>query len=312
MTGVRFLAVLLFLPLAAASAAPPDSPAAARERLSVRVEKGIPFATVGGEALRLDLARPTTGGPYPGLLLLHGGAWRVGSRADLSTPGTDAAGRPTPSLIEAIAAHGYVVASASYRFAPKYPFPAQLEDARAALRFLRANAKTYHLDPAKVAAGGFSAGGHLALLLGLADPAAGNDAAEPADPAGRVQCVVSFFGPTDQHLYAATPGHEDAYMVPLLGKACKTDPTVYERASPITYVSKDDPPVLMVHGTADVVVPIIHSERLLKKLHDAGVTAELVTVPGAGHPLAAPGPAWVSRATPATVRFLDEHLKGKK
>jgi dipeptidyl aminopeptidase/acylaminoacyl peptidase len=98
-------------------------------------------------------------------------------------------------------------------------------------------------------------------------------------------------------------------MVPLLGKACKTDPAVYKRASPIEYVTKDDPPVLMIHGTADFVVPIIHSERMLKKLQDAGVTAELITVKSEGHGWA--GPVAV-KTTQDALKFLDEHLKGKK
>ena len=178
--------------------------------------------------------------------------------------------------------------------------------ARAAVRFLRRNATTYDLDPDRVGAGGFSAGAHLALLLGLADPPADPD---PDAPSSRVQAVVSFFGPTDLSRYAASPGLEDAYMVPWLGKACKTDPAVYRRASPIEHVSADDPPVLMLHGTADVVVPILHSERLRDKLRAAGVTAELVTVKGEGHGWFGPTEA---KTTRDAVKFLDEHLKGKR
>src|SRR6185437_3496931 len=108
--------------------------AADAPKLPVKVKRDIVYSTVGADKLRLDMAAPTSGGPYPAVLLLHGGAWKVGSRADLSrsSPGT-------PSVIEQVAARGYVAVSASYRLAPKHKFPAQIEDARTAVRFLRAN-----------------------------------------------------------------------------------------------------------------------------------------------------------------------------
>ncbi|HEY3787273.1 MAG TPA: alpha/beta hydrolase [Urbifossiella sp.] len=281
-----------------------DSPAL----LPVKVEKNIVYSTAGGDKLMLDLAAPTEGGPYPAVIMLHGGAWSMGSRADLSRRGKDDDGKPGPSVIEQVAARGYVAVSPSYRLAPKHKFPAQIEDARTAVRFLRANAKKYNLNPEKIAASGFSAGGHLALLLGAADKSSFENREYP-DESSRVQCVVSFFGPTDLSLYAASEGIEDAYMVPLLGKACKTDPSVYKRASPIDYATKNFPPVLMIHGTADVVVPIIHSERLLKKLQEAGVSAELIVVKGEGHGWTGPIAAKTMRDA---IKFLDEQLKGKK
>ncbi|MBX9625478.1 MAG: alpha/beta hydrolase [Gemmataceae bacterium] len=296
MKSARWL--VLFGAVAVASALPAAEPD--RAAPAVRVTKNVTYATAGGEDLKLDLAVPAGQGPHPAVVLFHGGAWRYGSRADLSRrlPGDD--GKPAPSVIEAVAARGYVVASVGYRLAPKHKFPAQLDDARAAVRFLRENAAQYRLDPDRVGAGGFSAGAHLALLLGLTDPPAG----EP-----RVRAVVSFFGPTDLSRYAATPGIEAAYMVPWLGPAVRTDPAVYRRASPIAHASADDPPVLLVHGTADLIVPILHSEMLLDKLRAAGVTAELLTVKGEGHGWFGPVAA---DTTAAAVRFLDGHLKGEK
>ena len=283
----RLLALAAVVLLAAA--APADPPAAP----AVKVTRGVTFATHGGEALQLDLAAPAAGGPYPAVVLFHGGAWRLGTRAQIGW------------VIEALAAQGYVVASASYRLAPKHQFPAQLDDVRAAVRFVRANAKTYNADPEKVAVGGFSAGAHLAMLAAF-DPRP----PAPDAPGLGARCVIDFFGPTDLSLYGRSPGLEDGYMVPFLGKACKTDPEVYRKASPVTFASKAVPPVLMVHGTADILVPIIHSERLLEKLTAAGATAELVTVPGTGH---GPwGPEQAATGIAATVRFLDAHLKGAK
>ena len=145
-------------------------------------------------------------------------------------------------------------------------------------------------------------------MLGTADKNSFENTEYP-EQSSRVQAVVSFFGPSDLSLYGASEGLEDAYMVPLLGKACKTDASVYKKASPIEYVTKDDPPVLMIHGTADFIVPIIHSERMLKKLQDAGVTAELISVKGEGHGWTGPVAAKTNRDA---IKFFDEHLKGKK
>jgi acetyl esterase/lipase len=266
-------------------------PAPARPDADVKVTRAVTFATVGGETLQMDVAAPAAGGPYPAVVLFHGGAWRFGTRAQLAW------------VIEALAAKGYVVASASYRLAPKHQLPAPVDDVRAAVRFVRANAKTYNADPDKVAVGGFSSGAHLAMLAAF-DPAAPPAGEQPLG----AKCVIDFFGPTDLSLYAKHPDTEDAFMVPFLGKACKTDPDVYKRASPITLAAKGVPPVLLVHGTTDIVVPILHSERLHEKLVAAGVEAELVTVPGTGH---GPwGPAQAASGMAAAVRFLDRHLKG--
>ncbi|HJZ59783.1 MAG TPA: alpha/beta hydrolase [Gemmataceae bacterium] len=296
------LAATAALPVSAADppVAPAPRPAAAQpppQLLPLQSERDITYATIDGQKLQLDITRPKDGGPYPCIVCLHGGAWKLGSRRDVS------------SFADAVAARGYVVAAVSYRLAPKYKFPAQIEDARTAVRFLRANAKTYNLDPTRIGAVGFSAGAHLALLLGVADKAAELNGTLYLEQDGRVQCVVSFFGPTDLSLYAASPGLVDAYMVPLLGKEVKTDPKLYKRASPIEYVTKDAPPILMIHGTFDLVVPIIHSERMLEKLRDVGVTAELIKVPGEGHGWSGPT---MARTTEDAVKFLDAHLKGKK
>jgi acetyl esterase/lipase len=283
---------------------------AAEPETSVRIEKGITYATVDKEKLLLDIAIPPGDGPFPCIVMLHGGAWQGGSRKDFSVGYKDKNGKVSPSWIETVAGKGYVAAAVSYRLAPKFKFPAMIEDARSAVRFLRANAKAYKIEPKDFGAVGFSAGGHLALLLGLCDKSAGFDVGENLDQSGQVQCIIDFFGPTDLSLYAASAGLEDGYMVPFLGKECKTDPNVYKKASPITYVSKNAPPILILHGTLDFIVPIKHSETLLKALKDAGTTAEMITVPLAGHG------GWdkgeMEKATTAAFKFLEANLKGKK
>jgi acetyl esterase/lipase len=277
---------------------------------SISIEKGITYTTVDKEKLLLDIAIPPGDGPFPCLVLLHGGAWQGGSRKDFTVGSKDKNGKMSPSWIETIAKKGYVAAAVSYRLAPKFKFPAMVEDSRAAVRFLRANAKKYKIEPKEFGSVGFSAGAHLALLLGVCDKSAGFDVGDNLAESGQVQCVVDFFGPADLSLYAASTGLEDGYMVPFLGKECKTDPNIYKKASPITYVSKNSPPILLLHGTIDFIVPIKHSETLLKSLKDAGATAELITVPFAGHG------GWnasdMGKSTTAAFQFLDAHLKGKK
>ena len=275
----------------------------------MNVERGVLYDTIDQYKLYLDIAMPKEGGPYPCVVLFHGGAWRGGSRKEISEGYKRKDGRVEPSALEDIAARGYVAVAPSYRLAPKFQFPAQIQDARAAVRFLRANAKEYGIDRDKFAAAGFSAGGHLALLLGLADKVEGWDAGGNLEQSSRVQCVVDFFGPADLSLYAVSPALEDAYMVPVFGKACKTDPDVYKKASPITYVSKTAPPTLIIHGTFDLIVPIIHSENLEKKLKDAGAKVEMITVRGEGHGWTGPT---LTRTVNDALKFLDANLKGKK
>lgn len=309
------LGLAAFTSTIAAPSATPEAPKAKApeaipEPLAVKVERNVHYDTLDDQKLLLDVAMPKDGGPHPCVVLFHGGAWRGGSRKDLSVGDKDRNGKITPSLIEEVAARGYVAVAPSYRLAPKFQFPAQIQDARSAVRYLRANAKNYGIDRDRIAAAGFSAGGHLALLLGLAEKVDGWDAGANLDQSSRVQCVVDFFGPADLSLYAVSPAVEDAYMVPVFGKACKTDAEIYKKASPVTYVSKTAPPVLIFHGTFDFIVPIIHSETLQKKLKDAGATAELITVNGEGH-------GWngktLARTTNDALKFLDANLKkGKK
>jgi acetyl esterase/lipase len=277
---------------------------------AITIERNVLYSTAGGEKLYLDIAIPPGEGPFPCVVLFHGGAWTGGSRKDLSTGSKNKDGTTNPSWIEQLAEHGYVAASVGYRLAPKHKFPAMIEDARSSVRFLRAHAKTYKINPEKFGAIGFSAGAHLSLLLGLCDSQVGFDVGNHLDQSGRVQCVVDFFGPTDLSLYSTSPDIVEGWLVPVFGKECKTDPKVYEKASPLSYVCKDAPPILILHGTIDVVVPIKHSDVLKKALTNAGCSVEMVTVSFAGH--GGWGDRDMRKARDATLKFLDKHLKGTK
>jgi len=277
-----YSAALLFLFAPAAGA----DPTPLLTKSEVRLVRNIPYATAGGETLKLDLAVPRTPGPHPVVVCLHGGAWKYGDRNELSRIPLDPELAKTSngmSMIENLAARGFAAATVSYRFAPKDPFPAPLEDCKTAIRFLRAKAKEYDLDGSRVAALGFSAGGHLAALLGLTDKSAGFDGTLYPEQSSKVNCVVDLFGPADLTLYAGSEGINNAFMVPLLGPAAKSGTEAHKKASPVTYVKKNAPPFLVVHGNADLIVPIIHSERLVAKLKEAGDHVEYVTVNGKGH-----------------------------
>jgi acetyl esterase/lipase len=278
---------------------------------AVAIERDVVYATIDGQKLLLDLARPATPGPHPCVVCLHGGAWKWGSKKDLSRPPQffDVDSKPAKkSLIERLAAQGYVAASVEYRLAPKHQFPAQIIDAKTAVRFLRTNANRYDVNPDRIAALGFSAGGHLAALLGTTDSDAGFDGDQYREVSSRVQCVVDFFGPTDLTLYTESESVEKAWMKPLLGTSYSTKPEVYRKASPTEYVSKDDPPFLILHGTADVIVPIIHSERFSAKLKAVGVPVEFVSVDGKGHGWDDPTNSTMNTVT----RFLALHLRANR
>jgi acetyl esterase/lipase len=303
---MRPLAVLLILAPAAVAADAPSAKLLDKSQISVR--KGIVYTSARGETLRLDLAVPKTPGPHPLVVCLHGGAWKFGDRSELSrTPLDPELNKMSHglSMIEGLAARGFAAATVDYRNVPKCTFPAPLEDCKTAVRFLRAKAKEYDLDGSRVAALGFSAGGHLAALLGLTDSSAGFDGTAYSDQSSKVNCVVDLFGPTDLTLYAGSEGINRGFMIPLLGAKAKESTELHRKASPLTYVTKDAPPFLVIHGNADVIVPIIHSERLVSKLKESGASCEFVTVNWKGH-------GWsgdAARQTTETVtKFLREQL----
>ena len=248
----------------------------------------VAYGEAGGEKLYLDVAAPKptaeAKGPFPCVIGLHGGAWRGGSRKDLSQPIAWADfGVQARSFLEDVASRGYVAVSVGYRLSPAHKFPAHIQDVKAAVRYLRAHAKELNIDPDRVGVVGFSAGGHLAALLGTTDKTAGFDTAADGEFPSSVKCVVDFFGPSDLSLYAETPGIEKAFMYPLLGGTFDKQPELFRKASPLEYVSKASVPFLIFHGTADFVVPYVHSSRLHAKLKAAGVPSDLVPMKGRSH-----------------------------
>ena len=226
----------------------------------------------GDIQLKLNLARPTGEGKNrPCIVAIHGGAWRAGNREQLDT------------LVQELAKQGYVAATVSYRFCPKDRFPAQVEDCAAAVRFLRANADKYGIDPTRFGAIGFSAGAHLSMMLGVLDCADGFGicGTDPKD-SGKVQAVVSFFGPT---LLCAPdiPQQSKGLVAEFVGP----DPEGLEDrlrvASLLTYITPGDAPTLMFQGTKDPLVPDTQPGLLLEAMSKAGVAGRAEIIAGAGH-----------------------------
>jgi len=257
----------------------------------------LAYHRAGDVELKLDLAAPTEGdGPFPAVVVIHGGAWRTGNKRG-----------NRPALAE-FARRGYVAISPQYRHCPRDVFPTQLHDLKAAVRWLRVHATEYRVDPDHIGAMGFSAGGHLSMMLGVTGPEDGLEGdAPPGSPSSRVQAVVNYFGPTD---FSAPPISEFArgLAIDFLGASPADKPEVAVRASPVTFLSRDDAPILTFHGTRDPLVPPDQARRLAAGMARAGVAGRTELLVGAGH-------GWfgaeMKRTMDETYAFFDTHLRPK-
>ncbi len=268
--------------------------------LRAAVHTNLIYARAGSTDLLLDLYVPesSSNNRFPVVVWIHGGAWRSGSKE-----------KPPAARLTA---RGYAVASINYRLSAEALFPAQIHDSKAAVRWLRANAAEYGLDPGRFAAWGSSAGGHLAALLGTSggvvdlEGTLGN-----LNRTSRVQAVVDFFGPTDflkMDAAGSTMNHDapDSPESKLIGGPIQRNPEKAARANPITYISPDDPPFLIMHGDKDPLVPHDQSRLLYEALKQARVEVSFETVKGGGHGFSGPE---IDLAVDA---FLDKHLKAPR
>lgn len=244
-----------------------------------RVDRNVVYGQVGKKKLVMDLLYPATGnGPFPVVVNLHGGAWTQGHKS-IGTSWLAA-----PELLR----RGYVFVPIYYRLAPRHRFPAQIEDAKCAVRFLRAHAAEYNLDPNRIVAMGSSAGGHLAALLGTTDAAAGFDTSGGwTNESSRVQAVVDMFGHAD--LVYAIQHKERLRLLASVVFGEQTDEASLRRFSPVTHVTPDDPPFLLIHGERDGIVPLHQSQLMQAALEQKHIPAELIVVKRAGHCLFAAG-----------------------
>ncbi|MCX7817779.1 MAG: alpha/beta hydrolase fold domain-containing protein [Kiritimatiellae bacterium] len=288
--------------LTAMAALSPAQRPAALPSAEVEVLRDIPYVTNGHPRQRVDLYLPRRAPrPLPLIIWIHGGAWLGGSK--------DAA-RPARGYPE----RGYAVASIGYRLSSDAIFPAQIEDCKAAVRWLRAHADQYGLDPERFGVWGSSAGGHLAALVGTAADVREFDVGLFTNVSSRVQAVCDFFGPADFRripLYLASNlpsafGRADAPESNLLGGPVPANLERAIAASPAVYATPDDPPFLIVHGDRDPVVPYDQSEALFEALKQAGVHVHFHTVVGGGHGQGFGGPEFDR----IIHRFFDRWLKG--
>ena len=239
----------------------------------IEVHRDLVYATAADANLMLDLALPKAAkGTLPVVVFLHGEGWRAGTRQQMN------------HFIEGMARLGYVGVTPDYRLVPGARFPAQVEDCKAAIRWLRAHAADYGVRPDRIGVVGFSAGGHLAAMLGLTGKLDGLEGAGGnAEQSSEVQAVVSFFGPTDFSTRDWPADLEREVIVPFLGGSWADRPDVYRKASPISYVSARAPPFLFLHGSDDKLVPVDQSTRLAAQLDRLGVSARVIAFEGEGH-----------------------------
>jgi acetyl esterase/lipase len=259
-----------------------------------RVFRDLEYVPGGHPRQKLDLYLPAKADqPLPLIVWIHGGAWQGGNKEFC----------PARPLL----ARGYTVASINYRLSQHAVFPAQIQDCKAAIRWLRGNAAKYGLDPKHIGVWGASAGGHLVALLGTTPGLQEWDTTgEFLDQSSQVQAVVDWFGPTDL-IRIDSPGARSP-VARLLGGPVKDNKEKAARASPVTHVTKNAAPFLIMHGDKDQVVPYNQSELLTEALKKAGVEVALVPMKNLGHGgLAFHGPASMKQIE----NFFDRHLKKK-
>jgi len=262
-----------------------------------RVVRNLPYVANAGPRHVLDLYLPQHAStPCPLVIWIHGGGWSSGTKQDC----------PPRSLLP----FGYAAASLEYRLSQDAIFPAQIEDCKAAIRWLRAQAGQYGIDPKRIGVWGGSAGGHLVALLGVTGRIKDFDTGENLDQSSAVQCVVDFFGPTDFIHWGNVPDPRldtaSSAIARLIGGTILTHLAAARSASPIYYVSKDAAPFLIVHGDKDPVVPLQQSQILEAALQKAGVASTLRVIPGGGH--GGPGFGTVE-VNKQILEFFNLHLK---
>jgi acetyl esterase/lipase len=270
-------------------AGPPQPPP------GVKALRDLEYVPHGHERQKLDLYLPEQpAGPLPVVVWIHAGGGTSGSKEQ-------------PRALY-LTTQGYAVVSINHRLLQHAIFPAQLHDGKAAIRWLRAHAKEYRLDPARIGVWGASSGGSLAALLGTTGGVRELEGKEGAhlDQSSRVQAVCDWFGASDVIALVATSPAFSRVMEQAMGGPIAQYKEKALQASPITHVSKDNPPFLIMHGEKDMMVPVAQSQLLADALKGAGVEVTLKIVPGARHG----GPAFQTPEMRQMIQdFFDKHLK---
>jgi acetyl esterase/lipase len=279
-------ALVFFATLPALAEGPPEK---------VDFTRDVVYGKGGDEDLKLNISRPKGDAKnLPCLIFIHGGGWAMGDRS------------AHDNATWHMAQIGYVSATIGYRLAPKHQFPAQVEDVKCAVRYLRAHADKHGLDPKRIGVCGFSAGAHLAMLLGTMDKTDGLEGTGGwAEQSSKAQVVVSYFGPTDlaaDNLPQATKPITQQFF----GGTVEQKRDEYVKASPVTYVNAGDAPLLLIQGTKDPLVPYTQVYRMLDAMTEAGVEGRADIIVGAGHGW---GGAEFARTATESLVFVDQYLK---
>lgn len=293
----------------------------AQTATSVVFEKDVVYSHAGGAELKLDIARPAQGaGPFPVVVYFHGGGWQGGKRQD------------GYGQIQFLASQGYIGVTVSYRFVPEFPWPAQVYDAKTAVRYVRAHAKELNIDPTRIAAAGDSAGAYLALMLALTGPEDGLEGdGEWSDVSSRVAAAVSFYSACDftrgrslteepkteaekkkrAELEALFQGYYKKSVAQVLADMGGTDDPKsprWKQMSPINYVSSGDAPILIIQGDADPIVAPEQAHWLDEALTQVQVPHDLLIIKGGGHGFTREQYAVTSARM---IEFLTQYLQPK-
>ena len=277
------------------------SPVYAQETVpeGVLFEKNIEYSNPDDQHLQLNMARPKEGaGPFPAVICIHGGGFRAGTRESFN------------GLCLQLAERGYVAVTVSYRLAPKYQFPAAVHDVKTAVRWMRANAEKFQIDPDRIGTTGGSAGGHLAQFLGVTSGVkkfegdGGN-----AEYSSSVKCVVNFYGPSDfTKSYDASVDAKD--VLPLfLGGNLQQERDRHIESSPLYWVTPESAPTLFVHGTKDAYVAHEQAEWIVERMKAADVEATLMTIEDGDHGFRTSSPDVKEKIENARFEFFEKHLK---
>jgi acetyl esterase/lipase len=284
----------------AATSTPASTPTAAFAPSKFgAADRDVVYCTMNDLSQKMDVYYPKSGGPWPVFVYVHGGSWRELDKAE---------GEGWRYLND----HGFLVVSLNYRLASlDIKFPAMIEDIQCAIRYLRAHSAEYNLDPDHIGALGASAGGHLVALLGTADASAGWDVGEWLDQSSKVQAVITMSGLSD--FTVPIEGGVSMAIYYAFGALAGTNLPLMAPASPVTYITPDDPPFLIIHGDQDGVVPVEQATILDSRLQAAGVSSTLIIVKNGGHDLKAlpgktaePSQEEISKSI---LEFLEKNLK---
>ena len=255
----------------------------------------------------MDVYKPATPNGY-GIVVIPGSGWHTGLGYDANLLKQS---REFSLYMQKLSAAGYTMFVATHRAAPRFRFPDAVEDAHRAVRYVRQNAGRYGINKDRIGALGASSGGHLVSMLGTMDGNGSSDSKDPVEQqSSKVQCVVALYPVTDPAKVETTSGLQA--ITSFMGAPARFDPKRFRDAAPVTYVSADDPPFLLIHGDADKTVPYNQSEMMEAALKKAGVTVKLVRVPGGDHGSDFPGNTQKMDWPGMTLDWFETHLKVKR